>query len=140
MAAIAAVFKNVKEFKTIKTVHKPGQNLALADSIAYGEAWRYFWIPPDIGELIDIHEHDDSEEDVANLAEEFTEKDGEFAHIKGFRLIHGAAKYFWTISKEIADSFNHSPGAHVGWHSWLIGKLKVMEAKGFSKEADHDPV
>ena len=51
---------------------------------------------------------------MADLVEELAEKDGEFAHIKGFGLIHGTSKYFRLISEEIADSLNDSPGAHVG--------------------------
>jgi hypothetical protein len=73
--------------------------------------------------LINIHEYDDPEKDMADLVEELAEKDGEFAHIKGFGLIHGASKYFRLISEEIADSLNDSPGAHVGRNSWLIGEL-----------------
>ena len=77
---------------------------------------------------------------MADLVEELLEDDGELAHIKGFGLIHGASKNFRAISEKIADGLDNSPGTHVGGHSWLICELQVMEAKGFAKEADHDPI
>ena len=51
---------------------------------------------------------------MTDLVEELAKEDGEFAHIKGFRLIHRTSKYFRLISKEIADSLNRPPGTHVG--------------------------
>ena len=77
---------------------------------------------------------------MANLVEELLEDDGELTHIKGFGFIHGTSKNFRAISEKIADSLDNSPGAHVGGHSWLICELQVMEAEGFAKEADHDPI
>ena len=82
------VLEDVEELEAIKTVGKPSQDLPLTNSIADSETGGDFRIPADIGELVDIDEDDDSEENMADLAKHLAEENGELAKIKSFGLIH----------------------------------------------------
>ena len=50
MAAVAAVLEDLKELVAVVAVDEPGQDLALADSIANAEAGTDFTSKHDIGE------------------------------------------------------------------------------------------
>ena len=67
IAAVAAILEDVKEFITIETIGKSCQDLALADAITDSEAGRNLSTESDVGELLDVHVDDQSEEDGAKL-------------------------------------------------------------------------
>ena len=83
---------------------------------------------------------DESEEDGTELDGHLLEEDGKLADIKGLTFVHTAAKDVRTISQEVTDGLDHSPGTHVGRDAGLVGELEVMEAQGFSKQADDNPI
>ena len=57
----------------VKTTGKAGKNLALADSVANSETRGYLIVEPDIAELVEVTEDDESEkyqaESLHHLAE-----------------------------------------------------------------------
>ena len=59
-AAVAAVLEDVKEVIAVKAVGEACQDLALTDAIADAEAGRDFSAKTNIGELLNIHEDDES--------------------------------------------------------------------------------
>ena len=58
-ASVAALLEKVEEYKAVKTVGITSQNLSLASSITDGEAGRYFRVPGDVAELVNIDEDDE---------------------------------------------------------------------------------
>ena len=140
MAAIVAVLEDLKELMAVVAVDKPGQDLALADSIANAETGTDFTSKFDIGELVDVDEYNEPEEYRAELQGQFAEQDGVLAKIKCFSFVHGASKHIGPISEEVADSLDNCQGTHVGRDFTLVGKLKVVESKGFTKEVNGDPI
>ena len=140
IAAVAAILEDVEEFITIETVGKPGQDLALADAIADSEAGRDFSTKSDVGELLDVHVDNESEEDGAELERHLMEEHGEPTNIKGLTLVHRTSKDLGSVSDEVADRLDDGPGANIGGDTGLVGELEIMEPKSITKETDHDPV
>ena len=60
--------------------------------------------------------------------------------IESFSHIHKTCIDFCTVPHEVVDGLECSPGAHGGGAAWLIGKLKMVDTKGRTKEEEDDPV
>ena len=140
MAAVAAVLEDLEELMAVVAVDEPGQDLALADSVANAEAGTDFTSKLDIGELVDVDENNEPEEDRAELQGQLAEQYGELANIKCFSFVHGASEHIGPISEEVADSLDNCPRTHVGRDSTLVGKLKVVEPKQVTKQVDDDQI
>ena len=97
-AAVPTALEQIKEVKTVETVCKSSQDFSLTHTVSNGEAGGQLIVPANIGELMDIHEDDDSEKDEADLLHHLMEESGKLAEIKGFRLVHRTRKYIRSIS------------------------------------------
>ena len=60
--------------------------------------------------------------------------------IKSFGHIHQAAEDITAIPQEVADSFKDSPGTHIARDTWLVGKLKIVDPNGDTKQDDNNPI
>lgn len=126
--------EELEEIIYIKTVQYPTQNGTLADSIAQTEDVREYTIPPNIGILEHVNYDEDSDEDLWETgAEHLPEEQGMPNHIKCLGHVRLTGEDFRTIPKKISNSFNNSPGTHRCGLSRLVGKLKIIQAKSFSK-------
>ena len=67
-------FEDIKEIFTVEAVHKSSENLPLTDTIIDAEAGGELIVPFDIGELVGVHEDDETEKDSTETpAEDFME-------------------------------------------------------------------
>ena len=60
--------------------------------------------------------------------------------IESFCHVHKASIDFCTVPHEVVDGLDRGPGAHGGGAARLIGKLKMVDTKGRTKEEENDPV
>ena len=67
MAAVAAVLKDLKELMEVVALDESGQDLALVASIANAEAETDFTSKLDIGEMVDVDEYNEPEDDRAEI-------------------------------------------------------------------------
>ena len=125
----------------IETIGKSRQDGSLSNTIGHAEGRRELVVPSDVCKLVDVNENEQSDKDCReSCLQEFLEENGVLYKIKSFTHIHHATEHIPTIPQEVADRLNNSPGAHVRGDPWLVGKLKVVNAKLSSKEDEDDPV
>ena len=61
----------------------------------------------------DVHKQKESDEDGGEIpVDELDKDDGPFDEIEGFRHVHHATEDLTVVPEEVADGFNHNPGAH----------------------------
>ena len=113
----------------------------MLDSIENGEGIGEDSIPPYISALVDIHEDQESNEDLGQVqSDEFAEEGAELDHIERFTIIHEAAEDFGAIPQEVTDGFNAEPGTHESRTVLLVSKLEVVQAECVAEEEDHNPI
>ena len=111
--------EDVIEVVAVKTESEASKNRPLADTVAEGEAARDFTAKSVVAELVNIHEHNEPEEDGVELEEHLFKEDGKLANIEGFTFIHTSSKHVRPIPHEIADCF---------YDTRVVGELEIMEA------------
>ena len=113
----------------------------MLDSIENGEGVGEDSIPSNISALVDIHEDQESNEDLGQVqSNELAEEGAELDHIERLAVVHEAAEDFGAIPQEVTDGFNAEPGTHEGRTVLLVSKLEVVQAECVAEEEDHNPI
>ena len=110
-------------------------------TVAQRETLGELVVPPHVDTLVDIHEDQESNEDLGQVqSDEFAEEGAELDHIERLAVIHEAAEDFRAIPQEVTDGFNAEPGTHESRTVLLVSKLEVVQAECVAKEEDHNPI
>ena len=140
-AACPPLLQNGKQLLTVEAVGDGWQYCTLPAAIGHGKRWRDLTIQSYIGCLVHIYEDKQSNEDHWEASSDhFPEKKAMKSQVKSLGHVHGTCEHLWAILHVPVHSLYHSPGAHGGGTTSLIGKLKVIEAKLDSKQKNENPV
>ena len=140
-ATISTSSQELKESIHIKTVEKSREDRTLTDAISQAEDAGVLAIPTNIGELINVDEDQEpNEDDRESSSEEFLEEEGMLYKVESLGHVHHAAVDTTSIPEEITDCLNDCPRTHVARYTWLIGKLEIIYSNRDTKQDNDDPI
>ena len=98
-------------------------------------------VPGDIDRLVQIHKHQDPEENLVDFpVDEVPEHDNMVTKVEGLPVIKQACIDRGSTVDEVVHDFNDSPGAHVGRAVGLISELVVIILQFLVKDDQDDPI
>ena len=133
--------EKVEEIVHIKAIQNTRENLALADSVAETENRGKEAIPSDISKLELVDDDKEPDEDLRKIGFQKLKKKQRMSYkVESLGHVSLTSEYFRPIPQEISYSFHYRPCTHRCWCTFLVGKLKIIQKKFFSKEFDDDPI
>ena len=116
--------KNGEKSVNVKTVEDSGQNLALPNAVVDTEDGGKQSIPFDMGKLKLVYDDHESDKDLGETGlKNLQEEEGMTNKVEGLSHISLASKDIRSISQEVTNGINDSPGTESCRHITLIGKL-----------------